>query len=67
MTDWSRWIIDEVEFPDGILKTCVEGPVSDFMAKWPNFMQHQLDPKQFGKMRGAVIRKTPERIYRILF
>ena len=49
------------------LKTCVDGPVSNFTAKWPNFMQQQLDPKLVGKERGAVSRKTPERIYHIMF
>jgi len=37
------------------------------VAKWPNFMQQQLDPKLVGKARGAVSRKTPERIYHVLF
>jgi hypothetical protein len=30
-------------------------------------MQQQLDPKLVGKERGAVSRKTPERIYHVLF
>ena len=30
-------------------------------------MQQQLDPKLVGKERGAVSRKTPERIYHIMF
>jgi hypothetical protein len=38
MTDWSRWIVGHAEFSDDILKTCVEGPVKDFTARWPNFM-----------------------------
>src|SRR5271170_218555 len=66
MTDWAGWIIGNEEFTD-ILETCVEGPVSDFMTKWPDYMQQQLDPKLVGKARGAVSHKTPERIYRILF
>jgi hypothetical protein len=33
LTDWARWIIRDVKSPDDILKTCVEGPVSDFEAK----------------------------------
>src|SRR6267154_1308090 len=37
------------------------------MEKWPNFMQQQLDPKLVDKVRGAVSRKTPERIYHVLF
>jgi len=65
MTDWARWIIGDVE--SSILKMCVEGPVSDFTAKWPNFMQQQLDPKLVGKARGAISRKTPEKIYHCLF
>jgi len=67
MTDWARWIIGDVESGDDILKMCVEGPVSDFTAKWPNFMQQQLDPKLVDKAQGAVGRKTPERIYHVLF
>ena len=30
-------------------------------------MQRQLDPKLVGKARGAVSRKTHERMYRVLF
>jgi PD-(D/E)XK nuclease superfamily len=67
MTDWARWIIRDVESCDNILKACVEGPVSDFAAKWPDFMQQQLDPKLVDKERGAVSRKTSERIYHVLF
>ena len=67
MTDWARWVIGDVEPSDDILKMCVEGPVSDFAMKWPNFMQQQLDPKLVGKARGAVSRKTPEKIYHVLF
>lgn len=67
MTDWARWIIGDVESWDDILKPCVEGPVSDFEAKWPNFMQQQLDRKLVAKKRGAVSRKTPEKIYHVFF
>ena len=67
MTDRARWLIGDVEIQDDILKTCVEGPVSDFAAKWPNFMQQPLDPKLVSKMRGAISHKTPERIYHVLF
>ena len=68
MADWARWIIgDHMKSEDDILKMCVEGPVSDFTTKWPNYMQQQLDPKLVSKARDAVSRKTPERIYRILF
>jgi len=49
MTDWAKWIISDIESWDDILKTCVEGPVSDFTAKWPNFIQQQPDPKLVGK------------------
>ncbi len=67
MTDWARWIISDVTSSNPILKTCVEGPVSDFAARWPNFMQQELDPKLLSKARGSVSRKTSERIYRVLF
>ena len=67
MTDWVRWVIGNVESSNDILKTCVNGPVSDFAAKWPNFMQQLLDSKLVGKERGAVSRKTPERIYHVSF
>lgn len=66
MTDWARWIIGEETSPNDILKTCVEGRVSDFATRWPNFMQQQLAPK-LGEARGAVSRKAQERIYRVLF
>jgi PD-(D/E)XK nuclease superfamily len=68
MMDWTGWIIGDVgSCQRDILKKCVEGPVSDFATKWPNFMQQQLDPKLVGKAQGAVGRKTAERIYRVLF
>jgi hypothetical protein len=67
MTDWARWIIGDVGVWDNILKKCVEGPVSDFAAKWPNYMQQQLDPNVVAKTRGAVSRKTPETVYQVMF
>jgi PD-(D/E)XK nuclease superfamily len=67
MMDWARWCIADVESYHDVLKTCVEGPVSDFTTKWPNFMQQQLDPKLVGKARGAASRKTAERIYHVFF
>ena len=66
MVDWARWIIGDAG-SWRVLKTCVEGPVSDFTAKWPNFMQQRLGPKLVGKARDPVSRKTQERIYRVLF
>ncbi|KIL70012.1 hypothetical protein M378DRAFT_156070, partial [Amanita muscaria Koide BX008] len=69
MTDWARWITGAIEprASDVVLKTCVEGPIRDFTAKWPNFMQQNLDPKLVGKARGAVSNKTPEKIYHVFF
>ena len=68
MTDWARWITSNAEESwDDILMTCVEGPVSDFAKKWPNFVQQRLDPKLVGKAQGAISNKAPERIYHILF
>ena len=67
MTDWARWVIGDVGSCDNILETCVEGPVSDFEAKWPYFMQQLLDPKLVTKTRGAIGRKTPEKIYHLFF
>ena len=63
---WARWIIGDVGSWH-VLKTYVEGPVSNFTAKWPNFMQQQLGPKLVGKLRGPVSHKTPERLYHVLF
>jgi hypothetical protein len=68
MADWTRWVIgDDVESGVKILKTCVEGPVSDFTTAWPNFMQQLLDPKLVRKSRGAISRKTPETVYHVFF
>ena len=67
MADWTRWIIGDVEPYNNILRTCVEGPIREFEAKWPNFMQQLLDPKLVAKTRGALSRKTPEKIYHVLF
>lgn len=47
-------------------RDCVEGPISDFEVKWPNFMQQFLDPKLVGKTQGAISRSTPEKIYWVL-
>ena len=63
--DWARWTIGDVESSRDILKTCVEGPVSDFTAKWPNFMQERLDPKLAGLKAPDGV--TRNRIYRTLF
>lgn len=61
MTDWARWVIGDVEFCDNILKTGVEGPISDLEAKWPKFMQQSLDPRLVTKTRGAISCKTSEK------
>jgi hypothetical protein len=61
MTDWARWVIGDVSWND-ILEPCVEGPVSDFETRWPDYMQSELDPKLVTKTRGAVSPKTPEKI-----
>jgi hypothetical protein len=66
MTDWAKWIGDVVS-RDNILSTCVEGPITDSEVNCPNFMQQLLDPKLVAKTRGAISRKTPEKIYYILF
>lgn len=48
-----------------IFDLCAQGPVGDFAAQWPPFMQATLDPKTVGKQRGAKSQKTPERIYHV--
>ena len=65
MADWARWIVGDVSFRNNILQTCVEGPVSDFEAKWPNFVQ-RLHAKVVAKGRSAS-GKTPEKIYQVFF
>ena len=67
MADWARWITGDGNFEDHILRSCVEGPVSDFTAGWPNFMQQQLDPNLVGKAPGIIDDKTPESIYHVWF
>jgi len=66
ISDWVRWVIGDANSwaSDRILKTCVEGPVSDFEATWPIFMQQHLHPRLVG-MRGT--QKTPESVYRVFF
>jgi len=66
MIDWARWVVGGVPRRN-ILQTCVEGPISDFEAKWPNFMKQVLDPKLVAETRGAISRKTPEKTYNVLF
>jgi hypothetical protein len=64
MADWARWVVGDVSSRNNILQTCLEGPVSDFEAKWPNFMQ-RLHAKVVVKNRSAS-GKTPEKIYQVL-
>ena len=45
MVDWARWITGGVGSHTDILNICVEGHVSTFAERWPNFMQQHLDPK----------------------
>jgi hypothetical protein len=61
-SDWGRWILRDTPCPVDILQTCVDGPVSNFEAKWPDFMQELLHPKLVAKSR-----KTPESIYHVFF
>jgi hypothetical protein len=63
MTDWARWVIRDEKSLDDMLKTCVDGPVSDFEARWPSFMRQVLRPKLVTKDQGADSRKTPENVY----
>ena len=65
--DWARWITGYTEFPTDILDVCVEGHVSTFEERWPDFMEQHLDSKAVGKTRGAISLKTPERIYQVYF
>ena len=69
MSDWAQWIVDTVGGDLGankdIVNECVKGPVNGFQQKWPDFMQHQLDPKAVAKGRGAKSHKTPEGIYQV--
>jgi hypothetical protein len=67
MADWARWIVGDVlvSSRNNILQTCVEGPVSDFEAKWPNFTQ-RFHAKVVVKNRSAS-GKTPEKICQVLF
>jgi hypothetical protein len=64
MADWARCTTGGVESWDKIL-SCLEGPISDFEVKWPRLMR-QFSPKLVPKTRGAVSRKTPEKIYSAL-
>ena len=41
----------------------MDGPVGDFEAQWPDFMQHHLNPKIVARARGE--HKTLARIYLI--
>jgi len=65
MVDWARWVVGDVESSDDVLKLCVEGPVSDFEERWPDFIQQQLDPKFVSKTPCILNRKTPEKIYHV--
>ena len=71
MTDWARWVIGNVVSCDNILLTCVEVLViCDFEARWPNLYAATPRPKasdQSIETRGVVSRKTPEKIYHIIF
>jgi PD-(D/E)XK nuclease superfamily len=60
---WSTWITETVAGIDNILLACVDGPVSEFVDRWPSFMQSTLDPKLVAKDRGTASQTTPERLY----
>ncbi len=71
MDDWAQWITTTIGGDLGnnknIVDECVKGPVNAFKQRWPDFMQHQLDPKTVATARlgGANSPKTPERIYQV--
>jgi len=67
MADWARWVVCDITPWDNILKTCVEGPVSDFVAMWPNVMHQVLHPRLVAKHRKAWSHKTPENFYLVHF
>jgi hypothetical protein len=67
MVDWARWVTGGVESCTDILNICVEGHISTFAERWPDFMQQHLDPKTVAKARGAVSLKTPESTYQVYF
>lgn len=67
MMEWARWIGRDVKSRGNILKTCVEGPVSDFEAEWPDFMQRLLHSKLVAKDRYASNHKILETIYHVFF
>ncbi|KAH9960947.1 hypothetical protein BC827DRAFT_1206471, partial [Russula dissimulans] len=50
---------------DDIFLACVNGPVSDFVDRWPSFMQSSLHPRLVAKDRRAASQKTPERVYHV--
>jgi hypothetical protein len=65
MADWSMWITGGNLGPENIFMTCVNGPTTLFAERWPLFMQATLHPKLVAKERGAISKKTPERLYHI--
>lgn len=67
MVDWARWITGSDDSYTDILDICVEGHISTFAERWPNFMQQHLNWKMVGKVRGVISLKTPERIYQVYF
>ena len=66
MSDWAQWIVDTVGGDLGankdIVNECIKGPVNGFQQRWPDFMQHQLDPKSVTKSRSA---KSHKRIFQV--
>jgi hypothetical protein len=67
MKDWARWLVGDIASWTNILEICMEGHVSTFEERWPDFMQEYLDRKMVTMERGTVSLKTPERIYHVYF
>jgi hypothetical protein len=63
MVDWARWVTADVKSHTDILDVCVEGHVTTFEERWPDFLQQNLDPTTVAKVRGAVSAEAPERVY----
>lgn len=64
MTDWARWITDDVGSCTNILVVCVEGHISTFEERWLIFMEQHFNPKPAAKILGPVSLKS---IYQVFF
>lgn len=53
LADWAGWVVGySKSSAERILEAGLKGPVSTFIADWPEFMQREFDPKSVANQHG---------------